>query len=79
MSIMNDLQAVADAIRNKTGKTDQMILADMPDEIGNISGSGGDSYPHPPLSIYVYPVIAFEAPRPARTYPGYETELYLTD
>lgn len=38
-----------------------------------------DSYPKSPLSIYVYPVIAFEAPRPARTYPGYETELYLTD
>ena len=79
MSIMNDLQAVADAIRNKTGKTDQMMLSDMPEEIENISGSGGDNYPHPPLSISVYPVIVVEAPRIVRTYPGYETELYLTD
>lgn len=79
MSILDDLRSVADAIRSKTGKTDKMMLTEMPGEIENISGSGGDSYPHPPLSIYVYPVIAFEAPRPARTYPGYETGLYLTD
>ena len=56
-----------------------MMLSEMPGEIENNTGSGGDGYPHPPLSIYVYPVIAFEAPRPARTYPGYETGLYLTD
>ena len=48
MSIMSDLQAIADAIRCKTGKTDQMMLSDMLEEIENISGSGEDSYPHPP-------------------------------
>ena len=79
MSIMNDLQAVADAIRNKTGKTDQMMLADMPDEIGNISGSGEDSYPHPPLSIYVRPEIVFEAQSLTRRYPAYQTKIYLTN
>lgn len=79
MSIMNDLQAVADAIRNKTGKTDQMMLSDMPEEIENISGSGEDSYPKSPLSIYVYPVIVFEAQRIVRTYPTYQAEVYLTD
>ena len=79
MSILDDLQSVADAIRSKTGKTDKMMLAEMPGEIENISGSGGDSYPHPPLSIYVYPVIVVEAQRIVRTYPTYQAELYLTD
>lgn len=79
MSIMSDLQAIADAIRCKTGKTDQMMLSDMPEEIENISGSGEDSYPHPPLSIYVYPVIVVEAQRIVRTYPTYQAEVYLTD
>ncbi|RHP87795.1 hypothetical protein [Roseburia sp. AM59-24XD] len=79
MSILDDLQSVADAIRSKTGKTDKMMLAEMPGEIENISGSGGDSYPHPPLSIYVYPVIVVEAQRIVRTYPTYQAEVYLTD
>lgn len=79
MSILDDLQSVADAIRSKTGKTDKMMLAEMPGEIENISGSGEDSYPHPPLSIYVYPVIVVEAQRIVRTYPTYQAEVYLTD
>jgi len=79
VSILDDLQSVADAIRSKTGKTDKMMLAEMPGEIENISGSGGDSYPHPPLSIYVYPVIVVEAQRIVRTYPTYQAEVYLTD
>lgn len=79
MSILDDLQSVADAIRSKTGKTDKMMLAEMPGEIENISGSGGDGYPHPPLSIYVYPVIVVEAQRIVRTYPTYQAEVYLTD
>ena len=79
MSILDDLQSVADAIRSKTGKTDKMMLAVMPGVIENISGSGGDSYPHPPLSIYVYPVIVVEAQRIVRTYPTYQAEVYLTD
>ena len=79
MSILDDLQSVADAIRSKTGKTDKMMLAEMPGEIENISGSGGDSYPHPPLSIYVYPVIVVVAQRIVRTYPTYQAEVYLTD
>ena len=79
MSILDALRSVADAIRSKTGKTDKMMLAEMPGEIENISGSGGDSYPHPPLSIYVYPVIVVEAQRIVRTYPTYQAELYLTD
>ena len=33
MSILDDLQSVADAIRSKTGKTDKMMLAEMPGEI----------------------------------------------
>ena len=79
MSILDDLQSVADAIRSKTGKTDRMMLAEMPDEIGNISGSGEDSYPHPPLSIYVRPEIVFEAQSLTRTYPAYQTKIYLTN
>lgn len=37
MSIMSDLQSVADAIRSKTGKTSKMTLSDMPKEIKSIS------------------------------------------
>ena len=40
MSIMSDLQAIADAIRNKTGKTDSMTLSEMAGEIAQISGGG---------------------------------------
>lgn len=38
MSIMSDLQAIADAIRCKTGKTDSMTLSEMAGEIAQISG-----------------------------------------
>ena len=41
MSIMSDLQSVADAIRLKTGKTSKMTLSDMPKEIKSISVGGG--------------------------------------
>jgi hypothetical protein len=37
-----DLTSIADAIRGKTGKTDQMYISDMPDEIANISGDNSD-------------------------------------
>lgn len=40
MSILDDLQSVADAIRSKTGKTDKMMLAEMPGEIEGITGGG---------------------------------------
>ena len=33
MSILDDLRSVADAIRSKTGKTDKMMLAEMPGEM----------------------------------------------
>lgn len=37
MDITNKLKAIGDAIREKTGKTDPMQLADMPAEIAGIS------------------------------------------
>lgn len=40
MSLISDLTGIADAIREKTGKTDKMLLADMPGEIAGISGGG---------------------------------------
>ena len=44
MSTLTDtFQAIADAIRAKTGKSDTMKPAEMPTEIANISG-GGDGY-----------------------------------
>lgn len=46
MSILDDLQSVADAIRSKTGKTDKMMLAEMPSEIEGISGGGGEITPY---------------------------------
>ena len=36
------LEAIADAIREKTHKDNLMTLDDMPDEIASISGGGGD-------------------------------------
>ena len=43
MAITDKLTAVADAIRDKTGKTELMTLAQMPDEIASITtGGGGD-------------------------------------
>lgn len=46
MSIMSDLQAIADAIRNKTGKTDSMTLSEMAGEIAQISGGGVAKWRH---------------------------------
>lgn len=40
MSLISDLTGIADAIREKTGKTDKMLLADMRGEIAGISGGG---------------------------------------
>lgn len=36
MALTDKLTAIAEAIREKTGKTDTMLLADMPEEIANI-------------------------------------------
>lgn len=41
MALTEKLTAVADAIREKTGKTATMTLAEMPTEIASISGGGG--------------------------------------
>ena len=37
------LSAIADAIRDKTGKNGLLTLDQMPDEIESISGGGGDT------------------------------------
>lgn len=56
MSIMSDLQAIADAIRCKTGKTDSMTLSEMAGEIAQISGGGSE------MTLYegVQAVLRFE-------------------
>lgn len=41
MALINKLTSIADAIREKTGKTDAMSLDEMVTEIGGISGGGG--------------------------------------
>jgi hypothetical protein len=38
------LQNIANAIRNKTGKTEKMLPAEMPAEIESIETGGGDNY-----------------------------------
>lgn len=43
ITITSAFQAIADAIRAKTGKSDTMTPAEMPTEIANISGGGADS------------------------------------
>lgn len=56
MSIMSDLQAIADAIRCKTGKTDSMTLSEMSGEIAQISGGGSE------MALYegIQAVLRFE-------------------
>ncbi len=46
MALTNKLKAIGDAIREKTGKTDLIPLADMPNEILGIS-SGGSNEENP--------------------------------
>jgi hypothetical protein len=41
MALINKLNAIGNAIREKTGTTDSIPLADMPNAIKNISGGGG--------------------------------------
>lgn len=44
LTIQEDtLTDIADAIRAKTGKSDEMTPLEMPDEIASISGGGGGS------------------------------------
>lgn len=42
MALIDKLTAIANAIRNKTGKTDPMTLDQMPAEIEGIEAGGGD-------------------------------------
>lgn len=42
MALINKLQAIANAIRSKTGKTDLLTLEQMPTEIEGIQTGGGD-------------------------------------
>lgn len=44
MALIDKLTAIANAIRNKTGKTDPMTLEQMPGEIEGIETGGGVSY-----------------------------------
>lgn len=41
MALTDKLNAIADAIREKTGKQDQMTLSQMPEEISQIAATGG--------------------------------------
>lgn len=53
MALIDKLTAIADAIRGKTGKTEEMTLDQMPLEIASIvsgGGSGGDSHNNPWVS-----------------------------
>lgn len=45
MALTNKLEAIAEAIRDKTGKTDKLTLDQMPAEIESISGGGEDLPP----------------------------------
>lgn len=42
MALINKLEAIADAIRAKTGGTTELSLDDMVDEIEGISGGSGE-------------------------------------
>ena len=53
MALIDKLTAIADAIRGKTGKMEEMTLDQMPLEIASIvsgGGGGGDSYNNPWVS-----------------------------
>lgn len=41
MALADKLTAIADAIREKTGKADSLTLEQMPVDIRSITGSGG--------------------------------------
>ena len=51
MAITDKLTAVADAIRDKTGKTELMTLAQMPDEIASITTGGGGGIEVEPIVL----------------------------
>lgn len=46
MALTEKLTAIADAIRGKTGKTEEMTLDQMATEIAGITGGGGDGLPY---------------------------------
>lgn len=46
MSVNSKMTAIADAIRGKTGKTEEMTLDQMATEIAGITGGGGDGLPY---------------------------------
>lgn len=60
MALTDKLTAIADAIREKTGKSDLLTLDDMPVEIANISGSSDDvryvTFMNGDEVVYVKPV-----------------------
>lgn len=54
MALIDKLNAIGDAIREKTGKTDKLTLDEMPNEIASIVSGGGTTPANPiikPLSV----------------------------
>lgn len=54
MALIDKLNAIGNAIREKTGKTDKLTLDEMPTEIASIEGGGGTTPANPiiePLSV----------------------------
>ena len=49
MALIDKLNAIGDAIRSKTGKTDKLTLDEMPTEIASIEGGGGGTTPANPI------------------------------
>ncbi len=49
MALIDKLNAIGDAIRTKTGKTDKLTLDEMPMEIASIETGGGGTTPASPI------------------------------
>ena len=49
MALIDKLNAIGDAIREKTGKTDKLTLDEMPNEIASIETGGGGTTPVNPI------------------------------
>ena len=78
MSVIKDIKNIASAIRYMTGKSDKMLLSEMPDQIRSID-RGGVNHPNYYTKIELPPILYFNTTYPAKDYPAYQTTIEIVE
>ncbi len=78
MSVIKDIKNIASAIRYMTGKSDKMLLSEMPDQIRSIY-RGGVNHPDYYTKIELPQILYINTTYPAKDYPAYQTTIEIVE